>query len=107
MSVLFYCTEISLHGNPAEGVCNGAQQDDGREEWAEETDHGIEDLLAAEGVSIQQDLLLNLADADDAGDQQADGNGCDGHHDGVRQEIKEIQELHADDGNASQRPVAE
>ena len=63
------------HRDPAEGVGDGAQEDDGGEEGAEEADHGVEDLLAAERGLAKQDLLLDPADADDAGDQQADGDG--------------------------------
>ena len=95
------------HRDPAEGVGDGAQEDDGGEEGAEEADHGVEDLLAAERGLAKQDLLLDPADADDAGDQQADGDGRDGHHDGIRQEIEEIKELHPDDRHACQRAVAE
>ena len=34
-------------------------------------------------------------------------NGGDRHHDGVCQEIKEIQELHADQLDAGERTIAE
>ena len=94
------------HRDPAEGVGDGAQEDDGGEEGAEEADHGVEDLLAAERGLAKQDLLLDPTDADDAGDQQADGDGRDGHHDGVCQEIKEIQELHSNDFYKCQRSIS-
>ena len=71
------------HGDPAEGVCDGADEDDRGEKRAEETDHGVEDPLPAESGLTEQDLLLNAAHTGDPRDEQADGNGRDGHHDGV------------------------
>ena len=38
------------HGDPAEGVCDGADEDDCGEERAEEADHGVEDPAADDRV---------------------------------------------------------
>ena len=88
-------------------ICHRADQNDGRENGAEIADHKVEDPLAAERLAVQRDLLLDLFHTDDAGDQQAGGDGRDGHHDGVGQEIKEIQKLHPEHRHARQRAVAQ
>ena len=98
---------LLLHGDQSEGVGHGADEDDCGEERAEEADHGVEDLFPAERGLAEQDLLFDAAHACDPRDEQADRNGRDGHHDGICQKIKEIQQLHADDLHARQRPVAE
>ena len=46
-----FCCYIEIQ---AEGVCDGADEDDGRKERAEEADHGVEDLLPSERASVQQ-----------------------------------------------------
>ena len=51
-------------------------------------------------------LLLDLVHADDAGDEQTGRNGRNRHHDRVRQEVEEVEELHPDDRDPRQRAVA-
>ena len=59
--------------------------------------HEAENSLAAEGLAVQLNLLLDLVHADDAGDEQTGRNGRNRHHDRVRQEVEEVEELHSDD----------
>ena len=54
-------------------------------------------MLAAEGLAVQLNLLLDLVHADDAGDEQTGRNGRNRHHDRVRQEVEEVEELHPED----------
>ena len=63
--------------------------------------------LAAEGLTFLRDLFLDLFHADDPGDQQAGGNGRNGHHHRVGQEVEEIEELHPEHGHAGKGAVAQ
>ena len=96
-----------LHRDPPKGVGDGADEDNRREDRTQEADHGAEHPLPAEGAAVQGDFLGDAVHAGDPGDQDAAGDGRDGHHDGVGQEIEKVQELHPDDGNACQRAVAQ
>ena len=96
--------KASSHGNPAKGVGDGADEDDRREEGAQEADHGVEYLSSAEYTAVQSDLLGNAVHADHPGDKNAAGDGRNGHHNGIGQEIEEVQELHPDDGDACKGP---
>ena len=64
-------------------------------------------MLAAEGLAVQLNFLLDLVHADDAGDEQTGRNGRNRHHDRVRQEVEEVEELHPDDRDPRQRAVAQ
>ena len=98
---------LFLHRDPAKGVGHRACQDDGGKDGAQVADHKVEDLLAAEGLAVQLNLLLDLVHADDAGDEQTGRNGRNRHHDRVRQEVEEVEELHPDDRDPRQRAVAQ
>ena len=54
-----------------------------------------------------QHLLLDLFHTYDAGDEQAGRNRRDRHHDRIRQEIKEIEELHTDELHPTEHAIAE
>ena len=56
-------------------------------------------------MTVLQDLFHCGGDRHAAGDKQTDAKGCDGHHDRVCQEIKEIQKLHAYDRNIGQGTI--
>ena len=62
---------------------------------------------AAEGLAVQRDLLLDLLHTDDPGHQQAGGDGRNGHHDGVGEEVEEVEKLHPEDREPGQRAVAQ
>ena len=96
-----------LHGDPSEGICHGTCQNNGGEYRTQIFDHEVEDLPAAEGSFPVHHLFLNGLYPDDTGYQQADGDGRNGHHHGVGQEIEEIQELHADDLYSTKRSVTQ
>ena len=96
-----------LHRDPAEGVCDRADQDDGGEDRAEVANHEGKDLLPLERCAVCGDLLFDLLDTDHSRNEQAGGDRGDRHHDGVREEIEEIQELHANDGDLCEWTVAE
>ena len=53
-----------------------------------------------------QHLLLDLFHTDDAGNKQTGRNRCDRHHDRIRQEIKEIKELHTDELHPTEHAIA-
>ena len=67
----------------------------------------LKTALAAEGLAVQRDLFLDVLHTDDPGHQQAGGDGCNGHHDGVGEEIEEVEELHPKDRELGQRAVAQ
>ena len=60
-----------------------------------------------EPLTVLLHLLRDLFHADDAGHQQAGGNGCNGHHDRVGQKVEEVQKLHPEHGHPGQRAVAQ
>lgn len=98
---------LNLHRNPSEGICDGADQDDHRKNRAEVLNHDVENFLSAERAFAVQYLFLNAFDTDYFGNQQADSDGGNGHHNGVGQEIKEIQKLHAENFHIGERSVAQ
>ena len=53
------------------------------------------------------DLFFDLVHSDHPGYQKAGHQGCDRHHDGIGQEVKEIQKLHADDFYKIQRTISQ
>ena len=53
---------LNLHGNPAECICDGADQDDHRKNRAEVLNHDVENFLSAERAFAMQDLFLNAFD---------------------------------------------
>ena len=53
-----------------------------------------------------QHLLLDLFHTNDAGNEQAGRDRCDRHHDRIRQEIKEIEELHTDELHPAEHAIA-
>ena len=53
-----------------------------------------------------QHLLLDLFHTNDAGYEQTGRNRCDRHHDRIRQEIKEIEELHTDELHPAEHAIA-
>ena len=96
-----------LHGDDAEGVGHRADKDDGRKDGTEILYHKVEDASAAEGLAVQRDLLFDLLHTDDSGHQQAGGDGRNGHHDGVGEEVEEVEELHPEDREPGQRAVTQ
>ena len=69
--------------------------------------HKVKDAFSAEIAFPMKDFGLNTLRADYSGYQQASRNRCNWHHYRVSKEIKEVQELHADDRYASQRAVTQ
>lgn len=102
-----FCAFLFLHCDPAQSICHRADQDNGRKDGAQILDHEVEDLFTAEGLAAQRHLFFDLLHADHAGHQQADSNGCNGHHDRVGEEIEEIQKLHSEHRHARQRAIAQ
>ena len=95
-----------LHGYPTEGICHGADQYNSCKDGAEILDHKVENFLPAEGLSILRDFFLHFLQTDYFGDKQADRDSGNRHHNRVGQKIEKVKELHADDGNSGQRPIA-
>ena len=95
------------HLNDSKRVGYRAGQDDGGKNWAEPADHEGKNPLAAEGLTVHLDLLLDFLHANDARDKQAGSNGRNRHHDRVGQEVEEVKELHSDDGHARQWAIAQ
>ena len=52
------------------------------------------------------DFFLDFCHTDDSRNEKTGGNGSNWHHHGVRQEVEEIQELHAKNGDGGKRSVA-
>ena len=69
-------------------------------------DHKVEYFLPAVGLSILRDFFLHFLQTDYFGDIQADRDSGNRHHNRVGQKIEKVKELHADDGNSGQRPIA-
>ena len=95
-----------LHGNPSECICNGTKQDDNCKDRAKVPDHKTEDMFSAERLSVLSYFFLQFVDSDDSGYKQTGCHGRYWHHDGVCQEIKEIQELHSDDGDTGKWTIS-
>ena len=102
-----YRTFLSLHRDPAQSIGHRAHQNDGREHGAQIADHKVEDLFPTERFPVGGDLRFDLFHPDDPRHQQAGGNGRNGHHDRVCQEIEEIQELHPEHRHTGQRTIAQ
>ena len=96
-----------LHGNQAQYIRDGAEQDDDDKHRADIFDHKDKDTSSAEGMSVHQDFRDGTLDGHTSGDKKADAECRDGHHHGVCQKIKEIQELHSDDSDIGERSVAQ
>ena len=92
-------TAISLHGNPSKRVRHGTDQNNDCKYRAQVLDHDLEYSLSVELAFPVKHLFLNPFHAYDSGYQKTGRNGRDRHHDGVCQEIEEIQKLHSNDGN--------
>ena len=89
---------LHLHRNPSKCICHRADQNNYCKDRTEILDHKVEHLLSC-GIlpspcSTSSSISLHT---DHPGYQQAGCNRRNRHHHGVCQEIKEIQELHADD----------
>ena len=52
------------------------------------------------------DFFLDFRHTNDSRNEKTGGNGSNRHHHGVRQEVEEIQELHAKNGDGGKRSVA-
>ena len=52
------------------------------------------------------DFFLDFRHTDDSRNEKTGGNGSNRHHHGVCQEVEEIQELHAKNGDGGKRSVA-
>ena len=97
---------MHLHGNPSKCICHRTEKNDRRKDWAKILDHKIKDSFSAESTTFLQYFLFNLLCTNYSGYQKTGSNRCDRHHDRVRQEIKEIKELHSDDLYKSKRSIA-
>ena len=82
-------------------------KDDDDKYRADVFDHELEDPSSAENMSVLLYLRHRCGDGHAACDKQADAQSSYGHHDRIGQEIKEIQELHADDRHIGERSVAQ
>ena len=98
---------LHLHGDQSEYIGDRACQDDDDKYRADVFDHELEDPSSAENMSVLLYLRHRCGDGHAACDKQADAQSSYGHHDRIGQEIKEIQELHADDRHIGERSVAE
>ena len=103
----FLRAENRVTSRSSQCVGDRAGQDDSREDGAEIPEHKVEHRFAAEGLTFPCDLFLDLFHTDDPGDQQAGGNGRNGHHHRVGQEVEEIKELHSEHGHAGKGAVAQ
>ena len=96
-----------LHGNQAQYIRDGAEQDDDDKHRADIFDHKDKDTSSAEDMSVHENLIHYALDSHAPCYIEADAQGRDGHHHGIGQEIKEIQELHADDRDVGERSVTQ
>ena len=55
-------------------------------------------FLSAEAALAMDDFFLDFCHTDDSRNEKTGGNGSNWHHYGVCQEVEEIQELHAKNG---------
>lgn len=81
----------SLHGDPAECICHGTEQNDQCKHRAEILDHDKKDFLSAEAALAMDDFFLDFCHTDDSRNEKTGGNGSNWHHYGVCQEVEEIQ----------------
>ena len=95
-----------LHGNPSKCICYRAEKNNCRKDRAKILDHKIKNFLSAESTTFLQYFIFNFLCTDYSGYQKTGSNRCNRHHDRVRQEIKEIKELHSNDLNTRQRTIA-
>ena len=56
----------SLHGDPAECICHGAEQNDQCKHRAEILDHDKKDFLSAEAALTVDDFFLDFRHTDDS-----------------------------------------
>ena len=89
-----------LHGNQSKCICYRAKQDNCCKYRAEVFDHKVKNLFPAECALSVHDLLFHPLHSDDSRYKQACEHCRNRHHHRVRQKIKEIQKLHADNFNA-------
>ena len=89
-------------------IWNGNHSDNhDQEDRAQPADHEPEHIRKPERRSVQPYFLFDRVRSDRARDQEADEYGGYRHHQGVRQKIKEIQKLHADDLHLAEIAVTE
>ena len=95
-----------LHGNPSKRIRYRTEKNNCRKDRAKILDHKIKDFFSAESTTFLQYFIFNFLCTDYSGYQKTGSNRCNRHHDRVRQEIKEIKELHSDDLYKSKRAIA-
>ena len=97
----------SLHGDDAKSIQDTGDQNDDGHERAKPLDHEAEDLLTMELAFVVGYFLLDCIYSNNLGNQDAGSKRCNRHHNRIGQEIKEVQEIHSDDGHTGQRSESE
>ena len=86
-----------LHMNESQYIGKGRDENNGQTDRRKEADKKAIDAFIAELRRLLH-FVLDPLDADSHHDEDAGRKGRNRHHDGIRQEIKEAENIHAKDG---------
>lgn len=95
-----------LHMNESQYIGKGGDENNSQTDRRKEADEKTIDTFIAEFRRLLH-FVLDPLDADSHHDEDAGRKGRDRHHDGIRQEIKETENIHAKDSDGCQRTKSE